>query len=150
MKTKAGADCLLQTSRAIFGASSSYVGEYQFREDTRPCYNCNAYGHKQNHCKKQARCGFCLEQHRTSECPQDRPPKCLACTLAHPIWSRECIAHPRTSTTIHVASTLDSAPRRDAAHAVPSSTDPASSQSSISGVQLGSESSTTGSPATAQ
>jgi hypothetical protein len=50
------------------------------------CKNCQAYGHTQKHCNKEARCVKCVGKHHTKEClkPEQSHPKCVNCGEAYP------------------------------------------------------------------
>jgi hypothetical protein len=95
LKNKLSAEALLRKGQVLFGAYGAFCSQYHSAPDDGPCYNCNSYGHKQSHCKKQTKCGICSEKHQTRECSNRGSPKCPACTGPHPIYDRRCIRHPR-------------------------------------------------------
>jgi hypothetical protein len=95
LKTKEAADYLLQQGRAVFGVSGAIVTPYEWKEDTRPCFRCSVYGHKQLNCKKTPRCGYCSGAHWTRECGKDTSPKCPACGGEHPVWDRQYRVYPQ-------------------------------------------------------
>lgn len=95
LKNKISAEYLLHKGQVLFGAYGAFCSQYHSAPDDGPCYNCSSYGHKQSHCKKQAKCGICSEKHQTRDCTNRDKPKCPACTGPHPIFDRRCIRHPR-------------------------------------------------------
>lgn len=56
------------------------------------CKNCQAYGHTQKFCARQARCVKCTGKHHTKECTKskDVKPKCVHCGQEHPANYRGC------------------------------------------------------------
>lgn len=56
------------------------------------CKNCQAYGHTQRYCAKEARCVKCAGKHHTKDCtkPKDVKPKCIHCGEQHPANYRGC------------------------------------------------------------
>lgn len=79
----------------MFGAYEAFCSQYYNAPDDGPCYNCNSYGHKQSHCKKQTKCGICSEKYQIRDCTNRNKPKYPACMGPHPIFNRRCIRHPR-------------------------------------------------------
>jgi hypothetical protein len=56
----------------------------------KQCFKCCSWGHTQNACGKQARCGQCAGAHDTAECSGDRV-SCTNCGKEHRAWQRkEC------------------------------------------------------------
>lgn len=57
------------------------------------CKRCQAYGHTQKYCSKEARCVKCTGKHLTNECkkPNNVQPKCIHCGENHPANYRGCI-----------------------------------------------------------
>ena len=65
------------------------------------CEKCQGYGHTRIHCKKEARCGICANNHLTLEhscsicqikgraCPHTKP-KCINCNQIHQANSKSC------------------------------------------------------------
>lgn len=56
------------------------------------CKRCQAYGHTQKYCAKEARCVRCTGKHLTANCgkPKDDKPKCVHCGGEHPANYRGC------------------------------------------------------------
>ena len=94
LKNKLSAEHLLRKGQVLFGAYGAFCSQYYSAPNDGPCYNCNSYGHKQSHCRKQAKCGICSEKHQTRDCTNRARPKCPACAGPHPIFDRRCIRHP--------------------------------------------------------
>jgi hypothetical protein len=57
------------------------------------CKNCQAYGHTQKYCRKEARLVKCVGNHHMKECqkPKQSHPKCVNCGEAHPANYRDCV-----------------------------------------------------------
>ena len=62
-----------------------YIPQCQIKQ----CFNCQAYGHKADTCKKKTVCGKCAEEHETRKCTSEEM-KCANCKNAHAAWSHEC------------------------------------------------------------
>lgn len=56
------------------------------------CYRCQQYGHTKNYCQMEPRCVKCDGNHFYKNCtkPEDAPPKCVNCKMAHPANYRGC------------------------------------------------------------
>lgn len=56
------------------------------------CKKCQAYGHTQRYCAKEARCVKCAGKHHTKDCtkPKKDKPKCVHCGEEHPANYRGC------------------------------------------------------------
>jgi hypothetical protein len=57
------------------------------------CKNCQAYGHTQKYCRKEATCVKCVGKHHMKECkkPEQSHPKCVNCGEVHPANYRGCV-----------------------------------------------------------
>lgn len=57
------------------------------------CKKCQAYGHTQKYCAREARCVKCTGKHLTRDCtkPSNEKPKCVHCGEGHPASYRGCI-----------------------------------------------------------
>jgi len=74
-------------------------GVYSVRRFTRAplqCFNCQAYGHVQKHCRLRELCGVCSGRHPTSECfsalraGECRAARCSDCGKEHHVWCKQC------------------------------------------------------------
>jgi hypothetical protein len=67
---------------------------YERQCHLKQCFQCYKYGHIGTQCKAAKTCGYCAQEHRTSECPTRKERgaarKCAACHGAHEAWSQEC------------------------------------------------------------
>ena len=55
----------------------------------KQCFNCQAYGHKADTCKKKPVCGKCAQDHETRDCGNEQV-KCANCGEAHCAWHYQC------------------------------------------------------------
>ena len=54
--------------------------KYQPQWDFKQCFKCKGYGHISNHCAKERRCGRCVGNHFTADCPMESTePFCVNC-----------------------------------------------------------------------
>ena len=74
-----------------------FIFEERFptRDYIRPttrCFNCQGWNHRQQGCRRPARCAQCGEQHKTSECKKglENKPKCANCKGDHSAASPQC------------------------------------------------------------
>lgn len=95
LKNRVDADYLLWTGAAMFGATDAFCSPFIVRDNSRPCYHCNRYGHKQASCTSYIRCAICSKGHRRDDCPNKDSPKCPACGDAHTVFDRACKLHPQ-------------------------------------------------------
>jgi hypothetical protein len=94
-KKREAAAYLLRKLTVSFGPTAGFAAPYVSNENNDPCFNSNAYGHYQFKCKKPARCGHCSGNHQSRECTNRDNPRCPACSGAHSIMDRRCVANPR-------------------------------------------------------
>ena len=74
-----------------------YIFEERFttRDYVRPttrCFHCQGWNHRQQGCKRQAKCAQCGGQHKTSQCKKgpEVKPKCANCKGDHSAASPLC------------------------------------------------------------
>jgi len=65
--------------------SERYIPQCQIKQ----CFNCQAYGHKADICKKKPKCGKCAQEHETRNCTSEEV-KCVNCKEAHFAWHHQC------------------------------------------------------------
>jgi len=68
----------------LFG-TDRYTPQCQIKQ----CFNCQAYGHKADICKKKPVCGKCAQEHETRSCASEET-KCANCKDAHFAWNHQC------------------------------------------------------------
>lgn len=54
------------------------------------CFNCLAFGHPSDKCKKEKKCAKCSEKHHDGDCTSEQ--KCAVCKNAHHTLDRKCPA----------------------------------------------------------
>ena len=72
-----------------------YEERFRTRDYIRPtlrCYNCQGWNHRQQGCRKPARCARCGESHKTKECKMEdeTKAKCANCSGNHSAASPSC------------------------------------------------------------
>lgn len=85
---------LVRTKQRLFiGWQSCRVKDYK---PTVRCYNCQMYGHVDNHCKERKSCPHCAEGHESKDCPhKEQANKCVNChklkkDAKHPTGHPKC------------------------------------------------------------
>jgi hypothetical protein len=75
---------------SIITPERTYKAErYKPQCQIKQCFNCQAYGHKADTCRKKRACGRCAQEHQTRDCTNEQV-KCVNCKEAHVAWHHQC------------------------------------------------------------
>ena len=81
-------DCIemgMHIEHKHYAMAVRYTPQCQIKQ----CFNCQAYGHKADICKKKPVCGKCAQEHETRSCASEET-KCANCKDAHFAWNHQC------------------------------------------------------------